>query len=328
MIADLDRRSLLAGIGATAMTAMTAATAGAAFAAPRRRRFFERVGKPIGLQFYTLGDEPKADLDATFARVAQIGYRDIELSQLYGRTPAQVKAAADRAGLTVSCIYLSVSTQPGTQPGSLSLDSAPQRIADELGALGVRAAVLPIAPFPPGMKPRAGESFLTMIPRAFAEAGADHWKRTAAMFNEKAAQLKTIGIDFGYHNHNLEFAPNGNTTGWDILLHETDPALVHFEVDLGWVATAGRDPVAFLRGVHGRVRWLHVKDLKAETVPNFALSTVSTEVGAGKQDWARILPAALAAGAQHFYVEQEPPFATPRIDAAAKSYAFLAQLRA
>ena len=307
---------------------MTAASAGAALAAPRRRGFFERVGKPIGLQFYTLGDEPKADLDATFARVAQIGYRDIELSQLYGRTPAQVKAGADRAGLKVSCIHLSVTTQSGTQPGGLSLDSPPQRIADDLGALGARAAVLPIAPFPPGMKPLAGEGYQAMFARSFGEVGADHWKRAAAMLNEKAALLKAIGIDFGYHNHNLEFAPVGKTTGWDILMRETDPALVHFEVDIGWVTSAGLDPVAFLRGIHGRIRWLHVKDLKAETVPNFALSTVATEVGAGKQDWAKILPAALAAGAQHFYVEQEPPFTTPRIDAAAKSYAWLAQLRA
>ena len=72
MFANFDRRSLLTGFAA----AMTTAAAPAALAAPRRR-FFERIGLPIGLQCYTLGDEPKADIDATFARIAAIGYRDI-----------------------------------------------------------------------------------------------------------------------------------------------------------------------------------------------------------------------------------------------------------
>jgi sugar phosphate isomerase/epimerase len=324
MIANFDRRSLLAGIAAAAMSS---AAAPSARAAPRRR-FFERIRLPIGLQCYTLGDEPKADLDATFARVAAIGYRDVELSQLYGRTPAQVKAAADRAGLKISCMHLAVTTRQMGGAGSLMLDSAPQRIADDLGAMGVRAAVMPIAPFPPDMKPRPGEGMMAMIPRAFAEAGADHWKRTAAILNERAALLKPLGITLGYHNHNFEFAPLGNTTGWDVLMRETDPSLVFIEADVGWVAAAGLDPVAFLRRWRGRVRWLHVKDLTSETVPNFALTMNPTEVGSGKQDWARILPEAKRAGVQHFYVEQEPPFAMPRMDAAAKSYAYLAGLRA
>ena len=306
---------------------MTAAAANPA-AATSRRHFFERIGLPIGLQCYTLGEEPKADLDATFARIAEIGYREIELSELYGRTPAQVRAAADRAGLSIGCIHLAVSTNPGAAAHGMSLDSAPQSIADNLGALGVRAGVLPIAPFPGPMKPRAGEGPMQMISRMFAEAGADHWKHTAAVLNERAALLKPLGIEVGYHNHNLEFAPTGGTTGWDILVRETDPALVHFEVDVGWVSAAGLDPVAFLNRHKGRVRWLHVKDLKADTVANFSLSMHPTEVGTGKQNWARILPAAHAAGVRHFYVEQEPPFAIPRMEAAARSYAWLAQLRA
>jgi sugar phosphate isomerase/epimerase len=178
------------------------------------------------------------------------------------------------------------------------------------------------------MKPRPGEGMMAMIPRAFAEAGPDIWKRTAALLNERAAALKPMGITLGYHNHNLEFAPTGGTTGWDILMGESDPGLVFFEVDVGWVAAAGLDPVAFLRRHRGRVRWLHVKDLTADTVANFALAMKPTEVGSGKQDWARILPAAFRAGVRHFYVEQEPPFAMARMDAASKSYAYLAGLRA
>jgi sugar phosphate isomerase/epimerase len=239
-----------------------------------------------------------------------------------------VRAAADQAGLTISCIHLAVSTNPGAANPALSLDSPPQSIADSLGALGVHSAVLPIAPFPGPMQPRTGENTMQMIGRMFAEAGADHWKRTADMLNARAALLKPFGISLGYHNHNLEFSPAGATTGWDILVRETDPALVHFEIDIGWVAAAGLDPLAFLRSLSGRVRWLHIKDLKADTAPNFGLTMHPTEVGTGKQDWAKILPAAHAAGVRHFYVEQEAPFTIPRMQAAAKSYAWLAALRA
>jgi sugar phosphate isomerase/epimerase len=323
MIASISRRSLLTGIAA-----MTSAASTSAIAARPRREFFDRIGKPIGLQCYSLGDEPKADLEATFARIAQIGYRDIELPELYGRTPAQVKAAADKAGLAISSIHLSVTTKLMGGGGSLMLDSPVSRIIDDLGALGVRAAVMPIAIFPENMKPKPGEGMMAMIPRAFAEAGADIWKRTAAVLNERAAALRPQGITLGYHNHNIEFAPVGNTTGWDILVGETDPALVYFEIDVGWIAAAGLDPAAFLHRHRGRVRWLHVKDLTAETVANYGLAMKPCEVGSGKQDWARILPAAHAAGVQHYYVEQEPPFTMPRMDAAAKSFAYLAGLRA
>lgn len=321
----LDRRALLIGLAGASLAAGMGASAAEA---PARQGFFRRIRRPIGLQVYTLGDEPKADIDATFARLAAIGYRDVELPQLYGKTPAAVRAAADRAGLAISAMHLAVSTQAVPDPASLMLNSDPSRIADGLGVLGARAGILPIAPFPPDMKLGAGESYMQMIPRAFAEAGVDHWKRTAGLLNERAAVLQPLGVTLGYHNHNIEFAPIGNTTGWEVLMRETDPSLVFVEADVGWVAAAGLDPVAFLRRHSGRVRWMHVKDIKPETASNFALSMAPSEVGSGKQDWARILPAAWRAGVRHFYVEQEPPFAMPRMDAAAKSYAYLAQLRA
>jgi sugar phosphate isomerase/epimerase len=324
--AGFSRRALIAGLAGA-----TLASAGGSAMARRlpRRPFFHRIGKPIGIQLYTLGDQPKADLGATFAQLAAIGYRDVELPQLYGKTATEVRVAAERAGLSISSLHLGLSSMaPGEASGSVTLDSEPQRIADVLGALGARAAVLPIAPLPAGMKPRAGEDFRAMVTRSLAEAGVDHWKRAAAMLNQRGALLRPMGIALGYHNHNVEFAPTGGTTGWEVLMRETDPRLVSFEVDVGWVAAAGLDPVDFLHRHRGRLHWMHMKDLTAQTTPNFALSLAPCEVGSGKQDWARLLPAAQAAGVRHFYVEQEPPFAIPRMDAVARSHAYLAALRA
>lgn len=322
MIEQISRRSLLAGavaMGAFAMIEGAAEAAG-------KKLFFQRIGLPVGLQVYTLGDEAGRDLDATFAQIAAIGYPEIELPSLYNHEPAEVRAAADKAGLAISSLHV-----PPVMRGmgaGLTLGSPPAELAEALGTLGARRGVLPIAPFPENFKPQPGESMQATIGRTFAEAGADHWHRAAAMLNEKGAALKPLGIALGYHNHNIEFAPIGETSGWQILVRETDPALVHFEVDVGWIATAGLEPAAFLRRHKGRVAQLHVKDVAAGNTTNFALAMRPAEVGSGTLDWAAILPAAYDAGVRHFYVEQEPPFAIPRIEAARRSYGFLSQLRA
>lgn len=318
-----NRRSLLAGIGTTGIAGLMGGTAAAA----ARPTFFGRLGLPIGLQIYTLGEEAGRDLDATFAQVAAIGYRELELPNLFGREPAAVAAAARRAGLAIGSVHLPLVAMGGM--GGLSLGNEPARIADALGVLGAKWAVAPLLMVPSGFRgPGPGEDFPTAIGRSVAAAGEDIWKQTAAQLNEKATLLKPLGIGVAYHNHNLEFAPVGKTTGWDILWRETDPKLVFFEVDIGWIATAGLDPVRFLGRSRGRVRLLHVKDVATGNPQSFKIGMKPMEVGSGTLPWAQILPAAHRAGVRHFYVEQEPPFTIPRIEAARKAYAYLSQLRA
>ena len=317
----INRRSLLAGLG---VSAFAAALAGSE-RGDSPKKFFERVGLPIGLQVYTLGPEAGKDIDATFASVAQIGYREVELPGMLGRKPGELAAAAARAGLVIGSIHLPLMSLGG--PEALSLSSEPGVITDTLGTLGATWAVTPILILPNDFRPKPGEGLEQAISQSVAAAGKDIWKRTAALLNEKAGALKPLGINVGYHNHNLEFAPVDDTTGWDILWRETQPDLVSFEVDLGWVATAGLDPLRFLQQSRGRVRLLHVKDVAAGNPASYQLSMKPAEVGSGALDWSQLLPAAYEAGVRHFYVEQEPPFTIPRIDAAAQSFAFLAQLR-
>jgi sugar phosphate isomerase/epimerase len=215
-----------------------------------------------------------------------------------------------------------------TNPAALSLASEPAKIADSLGALGARWTVAPLLLLPNGFKPQPGEDFAAAISRSVIAAGEDIWKRSAAQLNQVASSLKPLDISVAYHNHNLEFAPVGKTTGWDILWRETEKGLVNFEVDIGWVAAAGLDPVHFLERCHGRASLLHVKDIAQGNENNFRISMKPTEVGSGILPWARILPAAYRAGVRHFFVEQEPPFVLPRIEAAARSYSFLSTIKA
>lgn len=320
MSSSFDRRSVLAGLAALGVAAADRGPAAAAI----RQPFFERIHRPIGLQLYTLGEDVAKDLDGAFARLVEIGYRHIELPELYGKKPADIKAAADRAGLAISSVHISAYSIAG----SLSISSEPQSIADLLKTLGASETVLPMSRMPPSFKMPVDGNYQPAVVRAFAEADADHWKRTAELLNERASALRPYGIRLSYHNHNVEFVRIGKSTGWEILAENTDPTLVTFETDIGFLGAAGIDPVAFLQRYSGRIRLVHIKDIKPTTRINYALEMDPAVIGEGKFDWAKILPEADKAGAKYYYVEMEPPYGIPRMEAAARSFAYLAALRA
>lgn len=304
---EIGRRSFLGAMGSLAALASGSAVAFTP------RHFFEKM--------YTLGADAGHDLDASFGRLAEIGYREVELPNLLGHNAREVKAAATRAGVAITSLHLPLLAQGGS---FLSLASEAGRIVDTLGELGARWVAAPILLIPDGMRPQPKEGFGSAIARAVAAAGPDIWKRTAALLNQKGEALKPLGVSLAYHNHNLEFAPVDGTTGWDILWRETDPSFVHFELDTGWIATAGLDPVRFLKTCSGRVALLHIKDVAAGNQRNFTITMTPAEVGSGILKWDKILPAAYDAGVRHCYVEQEPPFVIPRMEAA--SFALLSKL--
>lgn len=295
----------------------------AAAAAP----FFKQANLPIGIQLYTLGPDAMKDLPGTLKAVAGIGYKTVELPGFMGKSPAEMRAALDGAGLKCPSVHIQPRGRGGADP---TLDGDPGKLAEAMHAVGAKAAVAPICLFPDRleMKPQPGEDGGAMLRRLVSQMTADDWKAFAQFLNQRATALKAHGIQVGYHNHNFEFAPLGETNGLEILLKETDPSLVTFECDVGWVAAAGHDPAALLTKHKGRFTMMHVKDLKASTTPNFALKMDPTEVGSGELDWKKLLPAARAAGVTGFFVEQEPPFTRPRIEAAKLCYDYLASVAA
>lgn len=314
---NLSRRGLLAGA-----VAAGAGMSGAAEAAAKP--FFKQVGLPIGLQTYTLGPEAQANLEATLNAVAGIGYRAVELPGLALARAADVRGYLDRAGLI--CPSVHVSPRGGPKDAAFNQDLGP--VGEALNVLGAKTAIAPLFMFPErfDLRPQPGEDFGGVLRRLGSQMTADDWKRNADIFNDKARALKAAGIKVGYHNHNFEFAPLGDTNGLELLLKHTDPDLVSFELDVGWVAAAGVDPAMVFAHHKGRFTHMHVKDIKATTQPNYVLKMDPTEVGSGRLDWARLLPAAYAAGVRAFFVEQEPPFTRPRMEAAKISHDFLAGL--
>ncbi len=317
-IPAITRRAFLASAAAVSCVATTAGYAAPAWP----RRFFAGHHLPIGLQLYTLGDAPYRDLEGTLQTVAGIGYRTVESVGNMKRTAAEFRAALDRAGLT--CPSAHVPLQPDAAGGP-SLAGEVGKLAADMHRLGVQYVVVPIFAVPQRLGgPRKGEDGIAFLSRAGGEMTADDWQRLAAQLNQKGTALRREGLRLAYHNHNVEFARHGSGTAYDLLLENTEPGVVWFEMDVGWVAAAGVDPIRLLRAHRNRFRLMHIKDLEASTVANNSFRMNPADVGSGTLDWKTILPAAYDAGVRYYYVEQEPPFAGSRMDAARADYEYLA----
>lgn len=286
--------------------------------------FFQRHNLPIGIQLYTLGDLMTKDPDGTLKEVAKIGYKAVELAGYLGKTPAQLRASFDAAGL--KCTSAHIGLAKGTPQEPKLLDDL-GRVAADAHVIGATHVICPAMAAPTDIKltPNPGEGFriITRIAQAMTE---DHWKRMAGQFNDIGRKLKSEGIAFGYHNHNFEFVKVGARTGFDILIAETNPSLVAFELDIGWAAAGGLDPAQMFNRNPGRYFLAHMKDIQASTQPNFNVQMDPTEVGSGRLDWKTILLAAYKAGVRKFFVEQEAPFAFPRLESAAKGFTYLNSL--
>jgi sugar phosphate isomerase/epimerase len=230
-----------------------------------------------------------------------------------------------RVGLECPSIHVLAADlgAPGEAPDSF------KRAVHAAAVLGCKFICVPNFPAPASLSPpKAGADPFAYFLAAAAAMRADDWKRFASLLNERGDFLRRSGLLLAYHNHNVEFAPVEGVTGYDLLLAGTNPALVSFELDVGWVAAAGVDPLVLLRQQMGRFRLMHVKDIDRRTVPNFVARQVPATVGAGILPWASLLKAAVAAGVDQFFVEQEPPYTGSPLDAVRASYDYLAQLRA
>jgi sugar phosphate isomerase/epimerase len=259
-----NRRSFLGSLAAAAGALVTRDAA--AVTAPARQ--FE----PAGVQLYTVRSEMERDLPGTLARVAEIGYREVEFAGYFNRTPAQIREllAANR------------------------LRSPSTHIAFETLGNGFDA-VLKSAQ-------EIGHTFVTVpsLPGAARASGAA-LKETANAFNRAGTEAKSEGLRFAFHNHNIEFAAVDGVEPFTVLVQETDPALVSFQLDVYWAFRAGRDPLTLLRAHPQRISMLHLKDSAGP--PAHAM----VEVGAGVIDWRAILTQSRANGVRHFFVEHDRP---------------------
>jgi sugar phosphate isomerase/epimerase len=151
----------------------------------------------------------------------------------------------------------------------------------------------------------------------------DEAKRTAALANRIGEAARRAGLQFTYHNHNFEFVDQGGgAIGYDLLLKETDPKLVKFQIDCGWMVFAGHDPVSYFKQYPQRFPMVHVKDFLPRASGEADMR--GAELGHGTVDYKPIFAAGAKAGLQHYFVEQEGPFARMSpVEAAKVDYDYL-----
>jgi sugar phosphate isomerase/epimerase len=303
-IVALSRRELLIGGGALAATAFASNGPSQLFANP--------LGKPIGLELYTVSAELDKDYDQTLQQVAAIGYQEVETGVSPKRKAADVKKSLQNAGLRCRAMHMGMGGIEQALP-----------YANEIGAKYVISSVT----FP--KPPEPGKFDMKAILAQLAAFTLDDYKKIAARCNEMGEQAKKAGLQFGYHNHNFEFKPQaGGKIGYDVVLSETDPTLVKFELDCGWMVAAGHDPVAYLTKYPKRYRLLHIKDFQRTASPSVGLDESMrpkpAELGHGHIDYKPIFAAAGKTEVELYYVEQEPPFVTtPAMEAIKIDYDYL-----
>jgi len=279
----------------------------------------------IGLELYMVADALEKDFEGTLRQVAAIGYRDVELSQFFGRTPRALRTQFDAAGLRCRSVHL---LPVRLRPGEMSLLDDAGAIRDACGELGARDVVCPI----PSLSAELLQDYAKAKPTAdgFRQllAGLTHadWMRHAQFLNRTGERLHRLNLRLAHHNHNLEFREFNGVPVLEDLLKETDPRYVALELDCGWVAAAGHDPVDLLHRHGSRIPLLHFKDLTRRGIPNFALTMESVDCGQGIIDWPALLAAARQAEVRCAFVEQEPPFARSTVESARASLEFLRKM--
>ncbi len=263
----------LAGALAFAVSSLAAADAG--------------IGKsfkgPVGLQLYSLRAQFTANgVPKTLDTVKQFGIKYAELAGTYNLTPEQLKTQLAQRGIKAVSGHFPYKR----------FKEEPEAVALEAKALGLEYAGCAWADHKGSLD----------------EAQA---REIARVFNKAGAVLAKHGLKFFYHNHGFEFVKHGDGTLMDLIMKETDPKLVSFEMDILWTVFPRQDPAKLLLKYPDRWKLVHLKDLKkgVETGSLAGKTDVRNDValGTGQMNWSSILPAAKKVGVKYYFIEDESP---------------------
>jgi sugar phosphate isomerase/epimerase len=263
---------------------------------------FSQTSVPLGLQLYTVRQDLAKDFEGTVKKVHDIGIRHVQANlTMNGKTSQQQKKLYDSLGISWKSVHA----------GGNDLRDTPQATIDEAKAAGITNITCSFPLYP--------------ADRAAFMAGptVDDWKKNADTFNKLGALCRKSGLSFGYHNHNVEFRKVGDVVPYDLLLSETDPALVQMEMDIGWVVAGGADPVTYLTKYPSHYHSLHIKDLKNQGIPNTNMKMISAIIGKGIIDWKTVLAAARKTRVERAFLEIEEPYDPSPLEMVKQSFDYL-----
>lgn len=273
-----------------AVAADAPATAAPAAADTANFNFTGDFNGPLGVQLYSFRNELQQDVPGTLRKVRDLGFREVETAGTYGLAPEQFRQELDRAGLEVTSMHA---------PYERMRDSLQAVLAD---AKALGAEYVGVAWMPEGERPTTPE-------RA---------RQTAAQFNRWGRAAREQGLQFFYHIHGYEFQPGPNgVLPMDVLMEQTDPEAVKYQLDAFWAALPGADPAALLRKYPNRWELMHIKDMKKGVPTNNHTGSAPPDetevpVGTGQIDYRAVLKAAKEIGLDRYYLEDETkePFNT------------------
>ncbi|MBN8668096.1 MAG: sugar phosphate isomerase/epimerase [Chitinophagales bacterium] len=242
------------------------------------------VEKPLGdfgIQLYTLREDFPKDPKGVLKQLADMGYKQIESFEggkgmFWGMTNTEFKTYLDSLGLTIVSSHCNIDTDF-------------EKKAEQAAAIGMKYLISPWV----GLIDNK-----TQKPRTL-----DDFKKIAADFNAKGEICKKNGIRFAYHNHDYSFKPLEGQLPQNVMMDNTDPSLVDYEMDIYWVVAGGQDPEEWMKKYKNRFRLCHVKD-RSKT-PGTDNGKNSIDLGTGSIDFKKILRTAKENGMEYYIVEQE-----------------------
>jgi sugar phosphate isomerase/epimerase len=276
-----DRRSFLSTCGA-ALLGAACTRAGNSLPGQRLER--------IGVQLYSVRRDLARDFEGTLARIADVGYHEVEFAGYHGKSASEVRAVLARLGLAAPSSHVSLDVF--RREGDAAIAAATE--------VGHRYLVVP---------------WIDVAERR----SLDDYRRIAEELNRIGEKVRAGGMQLAYHNHDFELAMIEGSVPLDLLIERTDPNLLVLELDLYWVTKAGADPLTYISRHPGRVHLVHVKD--SAGAPEHRM----VDVGQGTIDFARIFARREQAGIRHAFVEHDDP-ANP-LETLRVSYEHLARLR-
>jgi len=236
---------------------------------------------PIALQLYSVRDDCARDLPGTLKAVADMGYEGVEFAGYYNYSAKDLRRLLDDTGLRVAGTHIGLETLLGDEF---------ERTVEFNQTIGNKFLIVP------GL---AGE-------RRNSRAA---WQQTAKVFNEIAAKLEPLGMQTGYHNHTVEFAPLEGELPWDTFFGSTRRDVV-MQIDTGNALHGGADPVPFMERYPGRATTVHLKEYSSSY--NTAL------IGEGVVRWADFFRLCETTGGTQWYIVEQESYAFPPLECVAK----------
>lgn len=227
--------------------------------------------KKFGAQLYSVRDLMPKDPKGTMKKLAEMGYTQFESyggpDFLWGMSPKECKTFLGDIGVKMVSTHFDINKD---------LDKNIERGAE------------------------AGLKYM-LCPYLGPQKTLDDWKKKAAFFNEVGAKVTKAGMKFGYHNHDYSFKPLEGVIPHELLLENTDPKNVMFELDLCWIVASGQDAIAHLNKYGKRYELVHIKDI----VKDDNGKVKQKDLGQGTMDFANLLKTAKKVGVKYYIVEQE-----------------------